>query len=315
MKKILIVLACLLLVTGCKDVKLDNGESAVVTFKKGGLSSGDLYAELKKLHGGEEVTNLIDLYLLEKDYPTTSEEEKFVSQTIKSLRKSAKESGTTTAVFIQMYYGLSSEEALESYLALSYKKDQYALDYAKENVSDKQIDDYYKDHIYGDVEASQILITVDAKDDATDEEKAEAENKALQTANNIIKELDEGKDFAELAKKYSKDQLTASNGGSLGKVNTDDIADEALEALRNLEDGRYTTSPVKSSDGYHILFRTSMSEKPALDTVKDKIIAKVAEEMTKESGFTAKAMKALREKNEMKFVDTDLEKQFDTLNQ
>ena len=314
MKKLLIVLACLLLVTGCKDVKLDNGESAVVTFKKGGISSSDLYAELKKLHGGEAIANLIDLQLLNKNYPSDSDEEKYVNQTIKTLRKNAKDAGTTTAMFIQMYYGLSSEDALKSYLILNYKKDKYALDYAKENVSERQINDYYKDYIYGDVEASQILITVDAKDDATDEEKAAAEKKALETANNIIKELNEGKDFAELAKKYSKDELTASNGGSLGKVNTDDIADEALEALRKLEDGKYTTTPVKSSDGYHILFRTSMDKKPELEKVKKDIIAKVAEEMTKENGYTAKAMKALREKNEMKFEDKDLEKQFEALN-
>ena len=314
MKKLLIVLACLLLVTGCKDVKLDNGESAVVTFKKGGISSSELYAELKKLHGGEAIANLIDLQLLNKNYPSDSDEEKYVNQTIKTLRKNAKDAGTTTAMFIQMYYGLSSEDALKSYLILNYKKDKYALDYAKENVSERQINDYYKDYIYGDVEASQILITVDAKDDATDEEKAAAEKKALETANNIIKELNEGKDFAELAKKYSKDELTASNGGSLGKVNTDDIADEALEALRKLEDGKYTTTPVKSSDGYHILFRTSMDKKPELEKVKKDIIAKVAEEMTKENGYTAKAMKALREKNEMKFEDKDLEKQFEALN-
>ena len=314
MKKLLIVLACLLLVTGCKDVKLDNGESAVVTFKKGGISSSELYAELKKLHGGEAIANLIDLQLLNKNYPSDSDEEKYVNQTIKTLRKNAKDAGTTTAMFIQMYYGLSSEDALKIYLILNYKKDKYALDYAKENVSERQINDYYKDYIYGDVEASQILITVDAKDDATDEEKAAAEKKALETANNIIKELNDGKDFAELAKKYSKDELTASNGGSLGKVNTDDIADEALEALRKLEDGKYTTTPVKSSDGYHILFRTSMDKKPELEKVKKDIIAKVAEEMTKENGYTAKAMKALREKNEMKFEDKDLEKQFEALN-
>ena len=217
-------------------------------------------------------------------------------------------------MYIQMYYGLSSEDALESYLTLNHKKDKYALDYAKENVSEKQIKEYYDGYIYGDVEASQILLTIDVKSDASEEEKTEAENKALEKANSIISELNNGADFAELAKKYSKDQTSASNGGSLGKVNTGDIADEALEALRKLEDGKYTTTAIKSSDGYHILYRTSMDEKPSLEDSKEKIIDAVAEEMSKESGYAAKAMKALREKNEMKFVDTDLEKQFESLN-
>ena len=314
MKKLLIVLACLLFITGCKDVKLENGDNAIVTFKEGGISAKDLYEELKSSHGGEVVTNLIDMYLLEKKYPTDDEEKEYVKDALKNVQKNAKSSGTTVNNFLSMYYGIANEEAFERYMTLNYKRNKFVEDYAKEHVTEKQIKEYYDQKIYGDVEASQILITVDAKDDATDEEKAAAEKKALDSANNIIKELNEGKDFAELAKKYSKDELTASNGGSLGKVNTDDIADEALEALRKLEDGKYTTTPVKSSDGYHILFRTSMDKKPELEKVKKDIIAKVAEEMTKENGYTAKAMKALREKNEMKFEDKDLEKQFEALN-
>ena len=64
-KKILILIACLLLVTGCKDVKLKNGENAIVTFEEGGISSDDLYNKLKAQYGGEAITNLIDEYLLD----------------------------------------------------------------------------------------------------------------------------------------------------------------------------------------------------------------------------------------------------------
>ena len=46
MKKTILVLASILLLTGC-STKLSNGENAVVTFKEGGISSNDLYKVLK----------------------------------------------------------------------------------------------------------------------------------------------------------------------------------------------------------------------------------------------------------------------------
>ena len=42
-KKIFFVLACVFLLAGCNNVKLTNGENAVVTFTEGGISSDELY--------------------------------------------------------------------------------------------------------------------------------------------------------------------------------------------------------------------------------------------------------------------------------
>ena len=310
-KKAFLILCLLVLVAGCKSVKLDNGENAIITFKEGGLSAQDLYSELKKQYGGSAITSLIDSYLLNKLYETNAEENRYVDQAIKTLKESAKASNVDLDTYISAYYGMSSIDVLKDYLRLNYKRNLWVADYAKEQVTDRQISDYYEGYIYGDVEASQILITIDAASDATDEVKKEAEKAALEKANSIIKELKDGKDFAELAKKYSKDQTTASNGGSLGKVNTGDVADEVLEALRKLKDGSYTTTAVKSSYGYHILYRVGMDEKPELtDSLKDEIRATVGKEIQQESGFSAKALL----KNEMKFVDTDLESQYNKTN-
>lgn len=44
-----------------------------------------------------------------------------------------------------------------------------------------------------------------------------------------------------------------------------------------------------------------------------KIKTTIGSEIAKESGFSIKALKALREKNEMKILDTDLNKDFETL--
>ena len=231
-KKLLIALACLLLVCGCKDVKLTNGENAIVTFKEGGISSDELFSKLKDKYGADELVNLIDKFLLDKKYEKTTEETNYVNQTLKSLKDAAKEANVDLATYISAYYGMKDEDELKDYLALNFKRNKWVSEYAKETVTEKQIKEYYESKVYGDIEASQILITIDADSDASDEEKTKAENKAQDTARNIIKELKDGKDFAELAKKYSKDQTSASNGGSLGKVNDGDIAEEALSALR-----------------------------------------------------------------------------------
>ena len=314
-KKILILIACLLLVAGCKDVKLKNGENAIVTFEEGGISSDDLYNKLKTQYGAEAITNLIDEYLLDKKYDETTEEKDYVKQMTKSLEDAAKQAGTDLETYISVYYNIKDMDALKDYLRLSYRRDLWKTDYAKETVTDKQIKQYYEGYVYGDVEASQILITVDVKSDATDEEKTKAENAALNQAKEVIKKLKNGEDFATLAKTYSKDSATSSNGGSLGKVNDGDLAEEALSALRSLKDGSFTTTPIKSSYGYHVLYRTSMDEKPELnDELKETITTKIGEEIASEDGFLAKSLKALREQNKMKFEDTTLEKAFNKLN-
>jgi len=314
-KKLLIGLICLLFVCGCKDVKLKNGENAIVTFKEGGISSDELFTVLKDKYGASALVDLIDKYLLEKKYEKTNEETNYVKQYVKQLKDAAQKANVDLETYISAYYGMKDEDELKDLLSLNYKRNTWTQDYAKETVTEKQINEYYETEVYGDIEASQILITIDAKNDATDDEKKKAENEALEKAKKVIKELKAGKDFAELAKEYSKDETSAKNGGSLGKVNDGDLADEALDALRNLKDGSYTTSPVKSSYGYHILYRTSQDKKKELDdTLKDEIKTTIGKEIAQEDGFNAKALKALREQNKMKIVDTDLEKEINSSN-
>lgn len=310
-KKLLILFACLLLVSGCKDVKLENGENAIVTFKEGAISSQDLYDLLKNRYGGDVITDLIDSYLLNKKYEAGSEEKQYVNQGVKTIKDSASSAGTTLEAYINLYYGLNTEEDLRDYLSLNYKRNLYVLDYAKNTVTEKQINEYYENYVYGDVDASQILITVDASSSATDEEKKKAEDKALATAKEVIEKLNKGEDFATLAKQYSKDQTSSKNGGALGKVNTGDLASEALDALRELKDGSYTKTPVKSSDGYHILYRKSMDKKSELtEDLTNEIKTIIASELQNEEGYAAKALVELRKENEMKFVDTYLEDKY-----
>ena len=49
----------------------------------------------------------------------------------------------------------------------------------------------------------------------------------------------------------------------------------------NLENNTYSLTPVKSSFGYHIIYRKNQSEKPTLDdNLKQKIMKVLSEEIT-----------------------------------
>jgi peptidyl-prolyl cis-trans isomerase C len=76
--------------------------------------------------------------------------------------------------------------------------------------------------------------------------KTEAEAKS------IISELDNGADFAELAKKYSTDP-GASSGGDLGYFGRGNMVKEFADAAFALPQGQYTKTPVKSEFGWHVI--------------------------------------------------------------
>ena len=315
-KKILLIICTMLLITGCgKDVKLVNGENAIVTFKDGGgISSNQLYEVLKETQGAEKIMNLIDEYLLDQLYDETEEEKSYVKQNVKSVKEAASESGADYQLYLNYYYGVANEKAFEDYLVLSFRRDTWTKDYAKETVTEKQINEYYDQEVYGDVDASHILITVDVKENATEEEIKDAEDKALKQANEIIDKLNKGEDFAALAKQYSKDAANSETGGVLGKVNDGDLPDEVLDTLRTMKDGSYSTTAVKSSQGYHIVYRTSQDKKPELtDELTETIKDTIASETAQNASFQLEALKKLRERNEMKFVDTNLGDDFDVL--
>ena len=258
--------------------------------------------------------NLIDNKLLNEKYETSTEEKSYINQTVKTTKDAAKKVNADFDLYLAYYYGLKNESEFRDYLSLNYKRSLWAEEYAEETVTDKQIQEYYETEVVGDIDASHILITVDTKDNATEEEKKTAEQKAYDKAKDIIEKLKKGEDFSKLAKEYSKDSTTASKGGSLGKINKGDYADEVFEALKNLKDGSYSTSPVKSSYGYHIVYRTSQDKKAELnDELTKEIKTTIGKEIADESGFSVKALKALREKNNMKFEDTELEKEFEKL--
>ncbi len=94
--------------------------------------------------------------------------------------------------------------------------------------------------------AHHILIAIDAPKDA----KADAA--ALAKAEQVLAELRAGKDFGELARKYSADPGSANQGGDLGWGDQSAYVAPFADALFKLQPGQIS-DPVKTQYGYHII--------------------------------------------------------------
>lgn len=311
LKKGLLLVVILGLMTGCSTAKLSDGKQSVVKFKNDeGISAETLFEKLKAKHGVEVLVNLIDTELLSKEYSETDSEKDYIDNMFNAYKK---QWGDNFKSYMSYYFGVSTESELREYIRLNYRRNAWTEDYAKESVTDKEISDYYNDYVVGDITASHILITSEATDSMTDAEKKSAEEKALKTAKEVIEKLNKGEKFSDLAKEYSDDSSNSENGGVLSTFNDRSSLDKNfLEAAIKLEVGKYSTTPVKSEYGYHIIYKTKQEDKPKLETVKTSVISKIAnEKIESDTTFASKALVALREKYEMNITDTDLKNGYD----
>ena len=76
--------------------------------------------------------------------------------------------------------------------------------------------------------------------------------KTKEEAEGIIKDLDKGTDFADLAKK-SSDGPSASMGGDLGWFKSDTMVKPFADAVAKMEPGTYTKEPVQTEFGWHVI--------------------------------------------------------------
>ncbi len=103
--------------------------------------------------------------------------------------------------------------------------------------------------------------------------KDEAEAKTL------IKDLDGGADFAELAKAKSTGP-TGKNGGDLGWFDSNQMVKPFADAVAALEKGAYSKEPVQTQFGWHVILLedTRETEAPTLDAVRGEIITKLQQQ-------------------------------------
>lgn len=150
-------------------------------------------------------------------------------------------------------------------------------------VSQDDLQRYYEEHrdeyrVQDRVNVRHILIKtpLPGPDGKVDQKGADA---ARQKAEDILKQLKSGGNFAALAKKYSQDPGSATNGGSLGWIVKGQTVPEFEKAAFSLAKGE-TSGVVQSSYGFHIIHVDDKEDAhvKSLDEVKDQITSAIRQQ-------------------------------------
>lgn len=275
---------------------LSDGTQPVAEINKQKITADELYEDMKSYYSVSQLLDRIDNIVLEKKYEETTEMNEEIEKTANNYYSQYEQYYQGTKEDFLSYYGLSSHEEFIKVLKLNYRRNEYFDEYVESLITDKEIEKYYEEKVFGDIDSKHILVKID--DDRTEED-------AKKIANEIIEKLNNGKSFDEVKEEY-KDQTTYEELGYLA-FNAS-IQDSYMEAIQGLSNNSYTKEPVQTTYGYHVIYRIDQKEKASLEDVKKAIIEKISEtKKSEDENLYYKALKHLREENNLVFYDTVME--------
>ena len=275
-----------------------NGSSEnVATTKYGNVTKDEFVTAMKDTVGEQTLQRLVLTKVLEgsiedaKSLKTAADEE-----VAKLVAQYGGEPGLLAAL---QQSGITSVDAYRQTLYLNKLMTEAVKKAA--NFSEEDIKAYY-DAWEPKITVQHILIA--AKSDASDEEKATAKAKAEE----LIQQLKDGADFAELAKANSADTGTAAKGGQIGPFKRSDMVTEFSTAAYDLKNvGDITETPVQTQFGYHIIKLVSKEEKKPFDEMKEQMEKEMLDAKLKDSAYLHQTMVDLVKAADVKITDESLQ--------
>ncbi|WP_436865991.1 peptidylprolyl isomerase PrsA [Bacillus fungorum] len=209
----------------------------VVTSKVGNVTEKELSKELRQKYGESTLYQMVLSKALLDKYKVSDEEAK------KQVEEAKDKMGDNFKSTLDQV-GLKNEDELKEKM-----KPEIAFEKAiKATVTEKDVKDNYKP----EMKVSHILV----KDE--------------KTAKEVKEKVNNGEDFAALAKQYSEDTGSKEQGGQITSFASGQTVKEFEEAAYKLDAGQ-VSEPVKTTYGYHIIKVTDKKELKPFDEVKDQI--------------------------------------------
>lgn len=264
----------------------NGSDEVVVQSKAGDITKEELYQEMKSSVGKQALQMLIIQDVLESKYEVSDEEVK------KQFNEMKEQYGEGFDQYLASQG--HTEDSLKNTIKLNLLQEKALLEDVE--VTDEEIKTYVENS-KKEVNARHILVEDEA------------------TAKEVKDKLDQGGDFAALAKEYSTDPGSAENGGSVDWFGVNaQMVPEFIDASFSLEKNEIS-EPVKSQYGYHIIQVTDTREVESdLDFEKDKedLRKELAYKKADQTAFLEKVRKMI-EDADVKIEDKDLKGALDSL--
>ncbi|MBD3110251.1 peptidylprolyl isomerase [Bacillus sp. AGMB 02131] len=264
-----------------------NGESeAVVETKAGNITQEEFYEALKDASGDQVLQQLVYEKVLSDKYEVSDKE---VDEQVNEIKDQLGDQ--FEAALLQ--YGYKSEDDFRNQVKTSMLQEKAAREQIK--VTEDEMKEYYENY-KPNITASHILVEDEA------------------TAKEVKQKLDEGADFAELAKEYSTDPGSAEKGGDLGSFGQGAMVPEFEEAAFSLEVGQ-VSDPVQSQHGWHIIKVTKIDEKKSYDDMKEEIKEQLITEKLNDPQTMQKVLQDEVKEAKINVKDKDFKDLFKTTNE
>ena len=160
----------------------------------------------------------------------------------------------------------------------------YYIDTLKEKFSDEELLTHlqtkYKDEDHNEYVTRHILFKT--IDDMGTKFKDDKLQEVIAKANNALVRINAGEDFATVAKEVSEDTGSKENGGKHIMYDDGITVKQYVDTVKNLEVGKYTTSLVETSYGYHIIYLEAKNENGRINSevIKDELADKKIQELS-----------------------------------
>ena len=157
---ILLTILVVIIIWPDRIATLKDGTQPVAEINGYTVTADILYEDMKEVYSISSLLDKIDNKILEEKYPETEEMNDELKQQAESYYSAYEQYyQMDKETFLSNNFG--SEKAFLEYLRLQYRRNKYAEDYIKSLISDKEIEKYYNDKVYGDINTKHILVKVD----------------------------------------------------------------------------------------------------------------------------------------------------------
>lgn len=220
-----------------------SSQDAVATVNGADITKDELYEKLVEAGGQPTLDSMITMKIVEQeaDKAGISVSEADIDAEVAKLTEEVGGEDTLQALLLQN--GMSIED-LRAQMPLQIQLRKLLEPQVEVTDADIEADFEANKAMYDTAEqvrASHILVETKEEADA------------------VLKELNEGADFAELAKEKSTDTASGAQGGDLNFFSYGDMVPEFSEAAFALETGELS-EPVQSSYGFHVIKVTERKE-------------------------------------------------------